>query len=101
MRNTRIHCAYHAAFHAYAFVERVVAQLGRALRSGRRGRRFKSCQPDHFLPVALHYAEVFCSRVHKFMNYITKCFDMRYPIKARVKCSAAFVAVTNADCAHA
>ena len=27
-------------------VFRVVAQLGRALRSGRRGRRFKSCQPD-------------------------------------------------------
>ena len=26
---------------------RVVAQFGRALRSGRRGRRFKSCQPDH------------------------------------------------------
>ena len=26
--------------------ERVVAQFGRALRSGRRGRRFKSCQPD-------------------------------------------------------
>ena len=26
---------------------RCVAQLGRALRSGRRGRRFKSCHPDH------------------------------------------------------
>ena len=26
---------------------RDVAQLGRALRSGRRGRRFKSCHPDH------------------------------------------------------
>ncbi len=31
------------------YTQRVVAQLGRALRSGRRGRRFKSCQPDHFL----------------------------------------------------
>ena len=27
---------------------RDVAQLGRALRSGRRGHRFKSCHPDHF-----------------------------------------------------
>ena len=26
---------------------RDVAQFGRALRSGRRGRRFKSCHPDH------------------------------------------------------
>ena len=26
---------------------RDVAQLGRALRSGRKGRRFKSCHPDH------------------------------------------------------
>ena len=25
-----------------------MAQFGRALRSGRRGRRFKSCHPDHF-----------------------------------------------------
>jgi hypothetical protein len=29
---------------------RDVAQLGRALRSGRRGRRFKSCHPDTFSP---------------------------------------------------
>lgn len=28
-------------------VHRGVAQLGSALRSGRRGRRFKSCHPDH------------------------------------------------------
>ena len=28
---------------------RDVAQLGSALRSGRRGRRFKSCHPDHLL----------------------------------------------------
>ncbi len=33
-------------------VLRVVAQLGRALRSGRRGRRFKSCQPDQNLQVS-------------------------------------------------
>lgn len=25
-----------------------MAQLGRALRSGRRGRRFKSCYPDYY-----------------------------------------------------
>ena len=29
---------------------RDVAQFGRALRSGRRGHRFKSCHPDHFSP---------------------------------------------------
>ena len=28
---------------------RDVAQFGRVLRSGRRGRRFKSCHPDHFI----------------------------------------------------
>ena len=31
---------------------RDVAQFGRALRSGRRGRRFKSCHPDHFSSTA-------------------------------------------------
>ena len=30
---------------------RGVAQLGSALRSGRRGRRFKSCHPDHLICV--------------------------------------------------
>ena len=30
-------------------IHRGVAQFGRALRSGRRGRRFKSCHLDHFL----------------------------------------------------
>lgn len=29
------------------FAHRDMAQLGSALRSGRRGRRFKSCYPDH------------------------------------------------------
>ena len=29
---------------------RVVAQLGSALDWGSRGRRFKSCQPDHYTP---------------------------------------------------
>ena len=30
---------------------RSVAQLGRALRSGRRGRRFKSCHSDFFIAI--------------------------------------------------
>ena len=30
----------------YRMLRRCVAQLGRALRSGRRGRRFKSCRID-------------------------------------------------------
>ena len=36
---------------------RSVAQLGRALRSGRRGRRFKSCHSDFFigLPQSLEF----------------------------------------------
>jgi len=34
--------------HAISSKLRAVAQLGRALRSGRRGRGFKSHQPDHF-----------------------------------------------------
>ena len=29
-------------------LNRDVAQLGSALRLGRRGRRFESCHPDHF-----------------------------------------------------
>ena len=40
----RLHCAIISV--AATSSLRVVAQLGRALRSGRRGRRFKSCQPD-------------------------------------------------------
>ena len=30
------------------FLNRSVAQLGRALRSGRRGRKFKSCHSDYY-----------------------------------------------------
>ena len=30
--------------------KRDVAQLGSVLRSGRRGRKFESCHPDHFIP---------------------------------------------------
>ena len=33
---------------------RDVAQLGSALRSGRRGRRFKSCHPDQLFQIARH-----------------------------------------------
>lgn len=40
-------------------VFRVVAQLGRALRSGRRGRRFKSCQPDHEFERDVSHASLF------------------------------------------
>ena len=34
---------------AFSLFYRSVAQLGRALRSGRRGRRFKSCHSDFFI----------------------------------------------------
>ena len=33
------------------FLNRSVAQLGRALRSGRRGRKFKSCHSDFFISI--------------------------------------------------
>ena|GEM_PF-5207321 len=39
--------------------QRVVAQFGRALRSGRRGRRFKSCQPDHVVADYVSFATTF------------------------------------------
>jgi hypothetical protein len=38
--------------------DRVVAQLGRALRSGRRGREFKSPPPDHITPGERSYSGV-------------------------------------------
>lgn len=44
------------------YIARDVAQFGSALRSGRRGRRFKSCHPDHkdrlfsgLFPFVLHF----------------------------------------------
>ena len=39
---------------AFEAADRDVAQLGSARRSGRRGRRFKSCHPDHRQKRALH-----------------------------------------------
>ena len=36
---------------AFSLFYRSVAQLGRALRSGRRGRRFKSCHSDFFIGI--------------------------------------------------
>ena len=38
----------------YIPCRRDVAQLGRALRSGRKGRRFESCHPDHIKEYTLH-----------------------------------------------
>src|SRR6267143_5819330 len=40
---------------------RAVAQLGRALRSGRRGRGFKSHQPDHSLDARMRTRSERCS----------------------------------------
>ena len=41
----------------FSIANRSVAQLGRALRSGRRGRRFESCHSDFFIaiPQSLKY----------------------------------------------
>ena len=35
----------------FSVANRSVAQLGRALRSGRRGRRFESCHSDFFIAI--------------------------------------------------
>src|SRR5437763_4719252 len=52
---------------------RAVAQLGRALRSGRRGRGFKSHQPDH-LPLVYH---VYVLRSQKNgRRYVGSCSDL-------------------------
>ena len=37
--------------YSVSFYFRSVAQLGRALRSGRRGRKFKSCHSDFFISI--------------------------------------------------
>jgi hypothetical protein len=44
----RVRVSPTAPYHFHPLVFRGVAQLGRAPRSGRGGRRFKSCHPDHF-----------------------------------------------------
>jgi hypothetical protein len=45
--------AQHFSFPSARFVTYLgVAQFGRALRLGRRGRMFKSCHRDHYWPIA-------------------------------------------------
>ena len=44
----RVYAKMTLAVFSASDASRDVAQLGRALRSGRRGRRFESCHPDHF-----------------------------------------------------
>ena len=41
------------------FVKRCVAQFGRALRSGRRGRKFESCRIDSLAGAALNIQVIF------------------------------------------
>lgn len=45
---------------------RCVAQLGRALRSGRRGRRFKSCRIDFFMPLYFHFISIYAAEISIF-----------------------------------
>ena len=52
---------------------RGVAQLGSALRSGRRGRRFKSCHPDHVSPSLLYFAAVLDGRAEALSRQDSSC----------------------------
>lgn len=57
---------------------RGVAQLGSALRSGRRGRRFKSCHPDHkdrlFSGLFLFVLHFVLHKAFKVVKYNLVCF---------------------------
>ena len=54
---------------------RGVAQLGSALRSGRRGRRFKSCHPDHKNAFTKAFFYLSCDiRVIFLRNYVLEVF---------------------------
>ena len=52
---------------------RSVAQLGRALRSGRRGRRFESCHSDFFIAIPQSLLIRLALRFFFFLSY---CFRM-------------------------
>ena len=60
---------------------RGVAQPGRALRSGRRGRRFKSCHPDQFIP----------ARSSAYTNLAFRCL----PALGTRKCNASASALRS------
>ena len=52
-----LHCSARVLTYSPLFARsRDVAQFGRALRSGRRGRRFKSCRPDHLIAPAFLFS---------------------------------------------
>ena len=62
---------------------RDIAQLGSALRSGRRGRRFKSCYPDH-VEAKLSLLRLFlCKKVIRPLP----CFSFFTKSHARLTCS--------------
>ena len=52
--------------------KRRVAQFGRALRSGRRGRRFKSCRFDYQKTLDLLKARCFFSTFSQSLNLVLK-----------------------------
>ena len=54
---------------------REVAQLGRALRSGRRGRRFKSCLPDQYTNGTFDISKVLFLRSLPFIYCILSKFQ--------------------------
>ena len=56
----------HGKYKKLNILYRDVAQFGSALRSGRRGRRFKSCHPDHLKPRKP-------CRFLRFLLYLKKC----------------------------
>ena len=63
------------------YIFRGVAQLGRALRSGRRSRRFESCHLDHFYSVRITSGR--CSIFYEVVYVVFKCFTCNIHRKSK------------------
>ena len=75
---------------------RDVAQLGRALRSGRRGRRFKSCHPDHCMVKARCSHRAFFVQLRISVGVLRKrvCFSSKVRRQAAVMLKYAALHIT-------
>ncbi len=58
-------------------MQRDVAQFGRVLRSGRRGRRFKSCHPDH-VAASLLACRIFLQKIRLRFTGCRSSFAKRH-----------------------
>lgn len=75
---------------------RDVAQFGRALRSGRRGRRFKSCHPDHCMVKARCSHRAFFVQLRISVGVLRKrvCFSSKVRRQAAVMLKYAALHIT-------